>query len=190
MYWFTSDLHFGHNLLTNDPDKGKGIRPYDNAEDMNEDIIRIWNEYVREGDKVFHLGDFAFMSPQDGMQIRKRLNGSICNIIGNHCGCEMGMHKLGAWEWCKDIYYLKTRLADEDFSIVLCHYPIESWMNRQHGTVHLHGHCHGNLTRKDPRRMDVGWDCFQRPVSLIEVWQQLANAPYEQVDGHSPDDKK
>lgn len=190
MYWFTADLHFGHRLLTNDPEKGLGIRPYDTADEMNEAIIEIWNAHVRPEDKVFHLGDFAFMSPQEGMVLREQLNGSICNIRGNHCGCESGMDKLGAWEWNKDIYYLRTQIADEDIQIVLCHYPIESWMNRQHGAIHLHGHCHGNLTRNDPRRIDVGWDCFGRPVPLTEIWSLLAHAPYEQVDGHHPGQKQ
>lgn len=190
MYWFTADMHFGHRLLTHDPEKGLGIRPYSNADEMDKDMIRIWNESVRPDDKVFHLGDFAFLSPDDGMKIRNQLNGSICNIRGNHAGCESEMAKRGAWEWNKDHYYLRTKIADEDIHIVLFHYPIESWMNRQHGTIHLHGHCHGNLMRKDPRRMDVGWDCFGKPISLPEVWSLLSHAMYEQVDGHNPGQKQ
>lgn len=187
MYWFTADLHFGHQLLTHDPEKGLGIRPYNSADEMNEAIVDIWNSYVRPEDKTFHLGDFAFMSPDEGMAIRSRLNGSICNIRGNHSGCESGMDKLDAWEWNKDLYYLKSRIADEDFHLVLCHYPIESWMNRQHGAFHIHGHCHGQLIRNDPRRLDVGWDCFQRPISLAELWGMFRDAKLEKVDGHTPE---
>lgn len=190
MKWATADTHFNHRLMTRDPEKGLGLRPYDTVEEMNADIIHIWNQYVAPEDKVYHLGDFAFMHPEEGMKIREQLNGSICMIRGNHCGTEEAMSKLGAWEWIKDLYYLRTKIVDEDFHLVLCHYPIESWMNRQHGACHIHGHCHNNLKRKDPRRIDVGWDTFGRPVSIVELFQYFEKQPLIQVDGHTPGDKK
>ena len=53
--WFTSDTHFFHNNII---DYCK--RPFVNAEEMNEYIIKQWNSVVKPQDEVYHLGDFAF----------------------------------------------------------------------------------------------------------------------------------
>ena len=52
--WFTSDTHFRHaNII-----KFSG-RPFANVEEMNEELIRRWNEAVPDNGIVFHLGDFC-----------------------------------------------------------------------------------------------------------------------------------
>ena len=49
-------------------------RPFTNAEEMDAEIIRRWNEVVGENDEVWHLGDFGNFSKV------KQLNGHI-NIM-------------------------------------------------------------------------------------------------------------
>ncbi|MEF9988159.1 MAG: phosphoesterase, partial [Christensenella sp.] len=54
MIYFTSDFHFGH----------KGIiemqnRPFSCAEEMNETLIRNYNERVHKNDTVYILGDIS-----------------------------------------------------------------------------------------------------------------------------------
>ena len=76
--FFTSDTHFGHARIIE-----LSKRPFSNIEEMNETIIQNWNAVVGPGDVVYHLGD-AFMGPRETVFLRKRLNGKIILIKGNH----------------------------------------------------------------------------------------------------------
>ena len=54
-----------------------------------------------------------------------------------------------------------SRLTD-NMVLNLCHYPLLTWNRKPHGSVMLHGHCHGKLdeyNRQSPDlRFDVGID--------------------------------
>ena len=77
--WFTSDTHFGHkNILIYESD----ARPFETLEEMHEVLIDRWNSVVRDGDTVYHLGDFAF--GQQWVSIAERLKGRKKLIMGNH----------------------------------------------------------------------------------------------------------
>jgi calcineurin-like phosphoesterase family protein len=76
--FFTSDLHFGHENII----KYCG-RPWSNVQEMNEALITNWNSRVQPGDTVYLLGDFA-MGQKSNILFRKRLNGKIILIRGNH----------------------------------------------------------------------------------------------------------
>lgn len=80
-YWFTGDTHFNHtNILK------YCNRPFDSIYHMNETIITRWNERVKDGDTVFHLGDFCFKE-KDGIKAQDwldRLNGNMILLKGNH----------------------------------------------------------------------------------------------------------
>src|ERR671929_1176204 len=52
--WFTADTHFGHAGAL-----GRFRRPFASVQDMDEAMIRRWNETVGPEDDVWHLGDFA-----------------------------------------------------------------------------------------------------------------------------------
>ena len=87
-YWFVSDTHFGHfNIIryTN--------RPFKTLEQMNETMIKRWNQRVKKEDIIFFLGDFCFKNSSgkrgEGIKVsasywEKRLNGKIIHIQGNH----------------------------------------------------------------------------------------------------------
>jgi len=86
--WFTSDFHINHyNIIryTN--------RPFKTLEEMNNTIIKKFNERVKEDDQVFFLGDFIFRSGSgrgEGEKdkpgyFQKQLNcKNIIYIGGNH----------------------------------------------------------------------------------------------------------
>jgi calcineurin-like phosphoesterase family protein len=74
--WFTSDHHFDHNQVL-----GFSHRPFKVTKDMDEYMIKMWNERVRAGDLVYHLGDFAWSHAYEYI---KRLSGHIILIRGNH----------------------------------------------------------------------------------------------------------
>ena len=57
--FLVSDTHFGHEKTCTvfKREDGSPLRPFASAEDMDEFMIKAWNERVKPGDKVYHLGD-------------------------------------------------------------------------------------------------------------------------------------
>lgn len=133
--WFTSDTHFNHQRILQD-------RPeFNSLEEMNETLIINWNERVKPGDRVYHLGDFALGNASDLLPILERLHGQIYLVRGNHE--KVAEHKLivDRFVWVKD--YLGLKIGDQ--KIYLCHYAFRTWNCMHHGSWHLHGHSHGSL---------------------------------------------
>lgn len=180
--WFISDTHFGHkNILV----FGNG-RPFANIEEHDEAIIQNWNERVKPGDRVYHLGDFAMAHHEKIQKILSRLNGQKFHIRGNH-DKNMRGEILEHFVWSRD--YFKLKVPDEDSSsptgkqeIVLCHYPMEIWDKRHYGAWHLHGHCHGNLAqdKRQITRFDMGVDCWGfAPASYQDVKRSIRKRKQE-----------
>lgn len=77
-YFVIADPHFGHaNIIR------YCNRPFRNVEEMDEKLIKVWNETVTNKDEVFILGDFAF-GKEKISSIASRLNGRKTLIKGNH----------------------------------------------------------------------------------------------------------
>ena len=77
--WFTSDTHFCHQR-----EFLWGPRGFTNVEEMNEAIIKNWNDVIQPDDVVYHLGDVIMGELDAGIPLVKRLNGKIKLAIGNH----------------------------------------------------------------------------------------------------------
>ena len=76
----TADNHFFHKNIIK-----YCHRPFNSVREMNEYMIKKWNKKVSKDDLVFHLGDFALTRNQKQLEgIRRRLNGTIILIPGNH----------------------------------------------------------------------------------------------------------
>lgn len=76
MIYLTSDTHFSHKKIIEYCN-----RPFENAHIMDRTIIENWNSVVKDGDLVYHLGDFAFAPIKNYIRY---LNGEIILIRGNH----------------------------------------------------------------------------------------------------------
>ena len=61
-------------------------------------IIERWNNKVPENGIVFHLGDFAFGGSDIWNNTRKRLNGTVYLIEGNHDIKQNGQTKYNLFE--------------------------------------------------------------------------------------------
>lgn len=159
--WFTADTHFYHKNIIEYCN-----RPYINVEAMNEALIENWNKCVKPDDHIFHLGDFAFANEFLTREIIKRLNGRIHIVVGNHDAKQEEAFK-DYFETCERLQEIRVNAQ----TIVLCHFPLETWHWRNSGTWMLHGHEHGyreNLMQC--KRMDVGVDPNGlRPVNIDEV---------------------
>ena len=146
---FTSDLHLGHaNIIStcgrNHESCGKDS---DTVEEMNDFLIRKWNEKVKEDDEVYILGDLSYRSNVSVKTYLKQLKGRKHLIVGNH-----------DYKWQKNIanmadYFesasnMEVIKLDEKL-ITLCHYPLLEWngsrraKNQQTSDSWLiHGHIH------------------------------------------------
>jgi calcineurin-like phosphoesterase family protein len=67
---------------------------------------------------------------------------------------------------------------------VASHYPLSSWHHMSHGSLMLAGHTHGNLKEKLSRRLDLGVEVFDHPVSLAEILRLTASQEIAKVDHH------
>ncbi len=165
--FFTSDHHFGHTNIIKFSN-----RPFSNIEEMNEELIKRWNEKVSPDDEVYYVGDLALMSSNKLKPILDRLNGKIYLIKGNHE--DAAIANASRFEWIKDYYELKVKdvyAHNGEQLIVLFHYAIKEWNASHYGTWHLYGHYHGTLF-DDPlsRSIDIGVDCHNfYPISYEEV---------------------
>lgn len=132
--FFTSDTHFGHaNFLNFRDGTGALIRPFASVEEMDELMVQRWNEVVRDGDRVYHLGDVGFGSGVLG-RIMPRLKGSKRLILGNHDDIR-GQDLLG--------YFKKVtlwRLFKEE-GFVCTHIPLPLTELRK-ASFNVHGHIH------------------------------------------------
>lgn len=135
--------------------------------EMNEALVDRWNETVRPSDTIWLLGDFAFSAKDaDLPALFARLHGHKCLVVGNHDDRNPKVLKLG-WERVERLLAVKAL----GMRAVACHFPLETWEGAARGYIHVHGHSHGTLKRKLPRRWDVGVDVQPRPVSLDALWE-------------------
>jgi len=113
MIYFTSDTHFGHeNILK------YCNRPFASVEDMNEKLCERWNSRVGPGDTVYHLGDFA-MGQKHNVYIRKKLNGKVILVKGNHDRSDTIMKDAGFDE------VVRNMTIDLDgYKIYMAHIPV------------------------------------------------------------------
>jgi len=133
---------------------------------MHDAIVSGMNEKVKPNDELFILGDVSFYGGEKVKDILKQINGRKHFIIGNH-----DAKNMKNWDGWKSVNsYLEIK--DQGQLVVLFHYPIESWRNMSHGSIHLHGHRHGTVPDKG-FRCDVGVDPWKfSPVSLTMLTEK------------------
>lgn len=121
-----SDTHFNHKNIIE-----YTCRPFKTAEEMNEEMIKRWNNKVGKDDLVIHLGDFALGSKEEIKELKNRLNGIILLIKGNHD------HQSKINEAGFIIIEDYIIIGDKIFS----HRPIERDYI-PYGLINVHGHIH------------------------------------------------
>ena len=161
MIYFTSDLHAFHkNIISYDS------LPFDSLEEYREYIITTWNNTVSDNDEIYLLGDTCVGGT--GGQIKhflEQLNGTKYLIKGNHEKEIMKTSYLrDMFAFIRDYYILDY----EKKRFILFHYPIESWQNASHGSIHLHGHSHGNSSPRK-NRIDVGFNVWNTVLSIDDI---------------------
>lgn len=173
--FFTSDTHFFHDNIIK-----YSKRPFNNAIEMNEYIISQWNNVVPEDGIVYHLGDFGFGSTSNLIKLRKRLNGKIYLITGNHDRKQL---KDKVFASCFESILMQQYIYIEGQAMYLNHMPFLCYdgVYRQRKTWQLFGHVHTSPYDTDgldfprleilfPTQYDVGVDNNKfAPISFYEV---------------------
>jgi len=149
--YFTADTHFGHRNIIKYCN-----RPFKSVHEMNETMIKNWNDVVDSRDTVYHLGDFGFKGID---LILPRLNGNIHLIHGNHDSSAVKRNKR--FITSSPIKEIKIN----GIKTVLHHYSMRVWNASFHGSFHLFGHSHGTLPPYG-LSFDVGVDAWNfMPIS-------------------------
>lgn len=136
--WLISDTHFGHEKTCTvfKRQDGSPLRPFSSAEEMDEFMVRAWNDRVRPHDKVYHLGDVVIN--KKSLNILNRLNGDKVLIRGNH-----DIFKLEDYTQ----YFRDVRGYHVMNGLILSHVPIHADSIARFG-CNIHGHLHANRVRK------------------------------------------
>jgi calcineurin-like phosphoesterase family protein len=135
--FLTSDTHFGHaNICKFTNYDGTPLRPWDDVNEMDEEMVRRYNEAVGPKDKTYFLGDVVIN--RKSLAILDRLNGDKVLIKGNH-----DIFKLS--DYTK--YFRDVRAYHVMNGMILSHIPISKDSLARFG-ANIHGHTHGNRVRK------------------------------------------
>ena len=136
--FLVSDTHFGHAGVCRFTrrDGVTKLRPWDSAEEMDEEMVRRWNDRVRPTDKVYHLGDVVMS--RKSLSIMDRLNGDKVLIRGNHDIFKDEDYRK---------YFRELRAYHVMAGMILSHIPIHSESLGRFG-VNIHGHTHADRVMK------------------------------------------
>lgn len=136
--FLTSDTHFGHAGVCRftEADGVTKIRPWTDPAEMDEEMIRRWNDAVRPNDKVYHLGDVVIN--RKSLSTLSRLNGDKVLIRGNHDIFRDDEYRL---------YFRELRAYHVMNGMILSHIPVHEASLGRFG-VNIHGHLHSNRVKK------------------------------------------
>jgi len=136
--FLVSDTHFGHVGVCRftESDGVTKIRPWTDPTEMDEEMVKRWNDTVRPNDKVYHLGDVVIN--RKALPTMARLNGDKVLIRGNH-------DIFPDIEYRK--YFRELRAYHVINGMILSHIPLHSDSLGRFGT-NIHGHLHSNRVKK------------------------------------------
>lgn len=176
--YLTSDCHFNHKNII----KYETItRPFSDIEDMNETIVRNWNNTVVDEDTVYVLGDFCMGGIDTIMEYVPRLAGDVHLIRGNHdTDKRIAVYKSLGIEVVdfKQIEY-------KGILFCMSHYPM--WNEEMSKSITKNGQramiwCYGHVHSAAPigyhnGSYHVGVDTNNlTPVNIEDIYQARINA--------------
>ena len=136
MIYLIGDLHLDHTNIIKYCN-----RPFSSVEEMNETLIKRWNETVTVEDTVYYLGDIAYgKGSRSGSWWWQKLNGKKTLIKGNHDRKESIRGIIPVHKWhiveLSGIEFLLIHSPDYDKP------KWDGWI--------IHGHHHNNYPDKYP----------------------------------------
>jgi len=123
--WIISDTHFCHKNII----RYSG-RPFKTIDEMNDEMIKRWNNKVGKDDFVIHLGDFALGNKEDVINIKNKLNGNIILLKGSH-----------DYKTIREQGFLIINGSLEIGNLIFSHNPLRK-EEIPKGFINVHGHIH------------------------------------------------
>lgn len=188
--FFTSDTHFNHARIIE-----LSKRPFASIPEMNEALVRKWNEVVGVDDTVYHLGDFAMGPKVEHKSFFDQLKGRKALVRGNH---DQSKTKMLAMGWDEVHTTLEMNLdpvtgleAGGGLRVYMAHIPprgADPYIERSYSPeflpeppsqydIWLCGHAHEKLFRRG-KVINVGVDVwgfrprqFQELLTAVEPHQ-------------------
>ena len=140
MFYYTSDIHFGHNNVIK-----YNARPFATAEEMDKEIVRRWNAKVKPSDTVYIVGDVTLKKDVAGYV--ERLAGKKILILGNHDLYVKRERNTAAFE---RVVKMEEAFLDGRRT-TLCHFPMLEWPGSRRAENDpsfgylIYGHIHNNV---------------------------------------------
>lgn len=185
--FYISDTHFYHKNII----KYEKVRNhYESFEEMNEDMIKRWNDKVSKEDVVYIIGDLSFRGGDRLVSILERLNGEKVLILGNHDGLISTSIKERYFKDVSSTRFTKDILNGEEVRIHMSHFPLWDWDCHGHreGTIHLYGHIHDKLELRIPKEnaynvssaiMDLSPSTLDDVILYNKKWIEGGSDVYE-----------
>ena len=159
-----SDPHFHHENMA----KKRG---FSSAEEMNELIVKNWNNTISKHDCVFLLGDITMEKKQ--YEILSRLKGVIHVVLGNH---DQRQHVQELLKYVNSV----SGIIDYKKKAILTHCPIHPSQLEFRYSYNIHGHVHENSVLdiyedpkfkiQDPRYINVCAEMINyTPVEFLKL---------------------
>ena len=167
--FLVSDTHFGHAgvcRFTCDDGVTK-IRPWTDPNEMDEDMVKAWNETVKPTDKVYHLGDAVIN--RKALKTLGRLNGDKVLIRGNHDIFRDDEYRQ---------YFRELRAYHVMNGMILSHIPLHPDSLGRFG-VNIHGHTHQRRVMNEDGTLDLRYHCVCveqtnfRPILFEDVLKKI-----------------
>jgi calcineurin-like phosphoesterase family protein len=154
--FLTSNTYFGRLKALKLPKRSK----YSSVEEMNNEMINIWNKNITDSDIVFHLGYFAH-DPFIADEIAGKLNGKI-TFFNNET--DKAIHELiGVYD---NISFFEGQIFElVNKNSILSYYPMDYWGNNN--VIHFYGdeHIITDLELKE-NRICVAFDVWGKPICI------------------------
>jgi calcineurin-like phosphoesterase family protein len=136
--FLVSDTHFGHAGVCRftGPDGVTKLRPWTDPAEMDEAMVKAWNERVKPTDKVYHLGDVVIN--RRALPTLARLNGDKVLIRGNHDIFRDDEYRE---------YFRELRAYHVLDGMIMSHIPLHHESLGRFGT-NIHGHLHAHRVKR------------------------------------------
>ncbi len=102
-------------------------RDFNSVNEMDDALIRNWNEVVTKDDTVYHLGNFAW-DPRTAQDAMLRLNGNIRFSLGEHDEAVELLDGKGMLRKGCDI--IKCIQTCEKNEVIMSYWPLAYWPNK------------------------------------------------------------
>jgi calcineurin-like phosphoesterase family protein len=197
--FFIADLHIQHkNILHHSKERisAMNLNDSNDIEGHDEYIINLFHNQVKRGDHVYILGDFIMANQEISRKILQRIKSKGCIlhlIVGNHDkSIENMSNEFVSIDYIKVANFKSTMfpfIEEENFQIVMCHYPMKSWFNKCRGSLMMYGHVHYNSPWIDDTNdltLNVGFDCPMANYQFFTL-EQVYNFYKKKLNGISPE---